>query len=331
MKQMTLVGMVALVAGLGARPAAQDPQEMGRRAEVERMLATQTMARTAVEARITPGAPYAAEAVTESTQQLADGNRIVKRTLTRIFRDSEGRTRREQIAANGVDVQTVNISDPVAESTYVLFPETRVAYRNGVVIATPRGMASASVTPGSSGVVTTARSADGSVRVEARGGVELTEEERKAIEAGAVARAGGGGTGAATVAGGGTGAAVGGGRGRGVGAATLMPSRQAGPGDPGVREDLGQQTIEGVVATGTRITTTIPAGAIGNEQPIKVVSEQWFSPELQVLVLTKHSDPRTGETTYRLTNISRAEQARSLFEVPPDYTLKDSIIRRDMK
>ena len=81
--------------------------------------------------------------------------------------------------------------------------------------------------------------------------------------------------------------------------------------------------IEGVEAEGTRTTTTIPAGQIGNDLPINIVSEQWYSPELQLLVMTKHSDPRTGETTYRLTNISRAELDHSLFEVPADYTLRN--------
>jgi hypothetical protein len=94
------------------------------------------------------------------------------------------------------------------------------------------------------------------------------------------------------------------------------------------REDLGQQVIEGVLATGTRSTTVIEAGTIGNERPIRIVSEQWFSPDLKVLVLTKHSDPRSGETTYRLANVVLAEPARSLFEVPADYTLKDSVFRR---
>ena len=93
------------------------------------------------------------------------------------------------------------------------------------------------------------------------------------------------------------------------------------------RESLGQQNVEGVAATGTRATTTIAAGAIGNLQPIQVVSEQWFSPDLQVLVMTKHNDPRTGETTYRLQSIVRAEPDRSLFTVPPDYTLMESKIR----
>ena len=70
-------------------------------------------------------------------------------------------------------------------------------------------------------------------------------------------------------------------------------------------------------------TTTIPAGEIGNAQEIKVVSEQWFSDELQVLVMTKHSDPRSGETIYRLTNILRAEPDPSLFTVPADYTVEE--------
>ena len=88
-------------------------------------------------------------------------------------------------------------------------------------------------------------------------------------------------------------------------------------------EDLGTQMVEGVQATGTRTVMTIAAGEIGNERPIEVVSERWFSPELQVVVMTKNSDPRVGETIYRLTNISRAEPPHSLFEVPADYTVDE--------
>jgi hypothetical protein len=100
------------------------------------------------------------------------------------------------------------------------------------------------------------------------------------------------------------------------------------PLSPTAREDLGQQMIDNVLATGTRMTTELPAGTIGNEQAIRIVSEQWFSPELQLLVLTRHSDPRVGETTYRLTGIVRTEPAHSLFEVPADYTLHESLIKR---
>jgi len=88
-------------------------------------------------------------------------------------------------------------------------------------------------------------------------------------------------------------------------------------------EKLEARSFDGVTAEGTRTTVTIPAGEIGNEMPINIVDEHWYSPELQVTVMTRHSDPRSGETTYRLTNISRAEPAAALFQVPSDYTLKD--------
>jgi hypothetical protein len=84
-------------------------------------------------------------------------------------------------------------------------------------------------------------------------------------------------------------------------------------------ESLGRQTIDGVAADGTRTTTTIPAGELGNEQPIQIVTERWYSPDLQTFVLSKRSDPRSGETITRLANITRAEPAHSLFEVPADY------------
>jgi hypothetical protein len=81
-------------------------------------------------------------------------------------------------------------------------------------------------------------------------------------------------------------------------------------------EDLGMQTIEGVSAEGKRDTVTIPAGQIGNERPIEVVSETWFSPELHTTILRKHSDPRVGETVFRLTEIKRNEPDASLFQAP---------------
>ncbi len=86
---------------------------------------------------------------------------------------------------------------------------------------------------------------------------------------------------------------------------------------------LDKQTIEGIECEGTRIVETIPAGQVGNEQPIEIVIERWFSPELQLTVLTKHSDPRMGETTVRMTNLLRSEPDQYLFKVPSDYTIKD--------
>lgn len=89
------------------------------------------------------------------------------------------------------------------------------------------------------------------------------------------------------------------------------------------KTDLGTQNMEGVTAQGTRITRTIPAGAIGNDQPLVITTETWYSPDLKVLVMSKTDDPRMGETTYKLTNIQRSEPAASLFQIPDDYTVKD--------
>ena len=86
-------------------------------------------------------------------------------------------------------------------------------------------------------------------------------------------------------------------------------------------EQLGAQTIEGVKAQGRRTVTTFPAGVIGNSAPIETVIETWYSPELQVVVLGKRSDPRLGDVTYRLTNIKRTEPPASLFEVPAEYRI----------
>ena len=102
--------------------------------------------------------------------------------------------------------------------------------------------------------------------------------------------------------------------------------KMGGPHDPQQRkenneqiknEDLGTQTIEGVSAQGKRETVTIPAGQIGNEKPIEIVTETWFSPELHTMVLRKHSDPRMGDSTYRLTDIKRNEPDAALFQPPP--------------
>ncbi len=86
-------------------------------------------------------------------------------------------------------------------------------------------------------------------------------------------------------------------------------------------ESLGSQTMEGVVANGVRTTRTIPAGQIGNEQPITIVTEVWTSPDLKTIVSSKRNDPRIGEQTFQLTNIMRAEPDPSLFTVPADFKI----------
>jgi len=86
-------------------------------------------------------------------------------------------------------------------------------------------------------------------------------------------------------------------------------------------EDLGTQSMDGLTVQGTRITKTIAAGEIGNEHALQVVTERWYSPDLQTTVMSTTTDPRTGVSTYKLTNISRAEPDASLFQVPADYKL----------
>jgi TonB family protein len=92
-------------------------------------------------------------------------------------------------------------------------------------------------------------------------------------------------------------------------------------------ESLGSQMIEGVEAEGTRVTHTIPAGAMGNERPIEATYERWYSKELQLDVLIKSVDPRSGESTQQMTNISLGEPDPALFEIPSDYTVQEIMAR----
>jgi hypothetical protein len=222
------------------------------------------------------GAPYSAEAVTEVTQTLADGNRIERRTSAKIFRDGQGRMRREQQAmAIGTmvaeaEAMMITISDPVA-GTFVTLDQARKTYM---------------------------RAPSPKFAFSTRGGVTSY-----AVEGGAA------------------GAAVGVAGARVSGGVMAMA---AGSDAPSVQtESLGARDIEGVRAEGTRTTTTIAAGAIGNQMPIEMVSERWYSPELQIVVMTRRTDPRFGETVYRLTNIVRAEPATTLFQIPSDYRQED--------
>jgi len=88
-------------------------------------------------------------------------------------------------------------------------------------------------------------------------------------------------------------------------------------------ESLGSQTMEGVLVNGVRTTRTIPAGQVGNDRPISIVTEVWTSADLRTIISSKRNDPRMGEQTFRLTNIVRAEPDPSLFTVPAEYKIID--------
>ena len=256
------------------------------------------------------GSPYSAEAVTETTQILGDGNRIVNRSTASLYRDSEGRTRREQtlksiggVAAGAQPLQTIMISDPVAGVSYSLDPGSRTAHKSSMGSFTfHRAVAAPAGSTAATGGATFSHNSSGS-------------------ETG-IARSGGGSGGAVTVLPSTAAPSISWAAQSGGGGGYQITTRDGSP-ENTKKEDLGTQTVEGVPATGTRVTRTIPAGQIGNERPIEIVDERWYSKDLQAFVMTKHSDPRSGETVYRLTDISRTEPAQSLFQVPADYEVKE--------
>jgi hypothetical protein len=93
---------------------------------------------------------------------------------------------------------------------------------------------------------------------------------------------------------------------------------------PNVPESLGTKQMDGLMVTGTKRTEVIPTGRIGNDRPIEITDERWESTDLKVLVLSRHHDPRIGDVEYRLTNVTRAEPPRELFQPPSDYSIADA-------
>jgi hypothetical protein len=270
-----------------------------------------TGAYVSVQTHPVTGAPYSGEATTETIQVLADGNRIVRRTTARVYRDGSGRTRRETIGPDG-QLTSVLISDPARGTSFVFDPASNTAHRSGVatytVMADGRGEGTSS-----SSATTYHVTADGKREAElkAQQMTELKLKQAAELKAAQETETRPHATGAA------------GGMVTSVGPVSWVTAGHAIAGaEPPKTEDLGQQVIEGVTAKGTRTTTVIPAGAIGNELPITVTSEEWKAVDLKVLVMTKHSDPRSGETTYRLTGIVRGEPNPSLFEPPAGVTVK---------
>ncbi len=195
------------------------------------------------------GAPFSAQAISENVQTLSNGIKLTQKSTGLIYRDGEGRMRREQELAGvgpfpslGETPRMIFINDPVANVHYVLDAENKKARKMRY-------------------------SADG------------------------------------------------------------PPMKPPPTSSEAKTESLGKQTIEGVEAEGTRSTIIIPIGQIGNDQPIDIISERWYSPTLQTVVMTKYNDPRFGTRSYRLTNIKLEEPPRTLFVVPSDYTVEEGNYR----
>jgi len=264
------------------------------------------------------GAPYSGEEVSETNQTLADGTRLHRETKTTVYRDSQGRTRRET-------PDNITITDPVASVTYLLDSKTMTGQKlamTGVGIAYARsGSFSSTISAPGPSTLTVTSSADGPGTITVNvNGVPL--DDKAVAEAIAKAKASGS-TQTITyerreVT---TAASSGSASGIGVGGAAGGVFRTALKKPAG--ESLGKQMMEGVNAEGTRYVSMIEVGAIGNDRPIQISSESWYSPDLQMVIMSKHSDPRTGDESFRLTNISRGEPAAYLFQLPVGYQLTE--------
>jgi hypothetical protein len=202
------------------------------------------------------GVPYSADEVIETTQTLADGTKITRKQLGKVYRDSQGRRRIEWFKAGAESVgqrdspQSVEIVDSVAGAIFSLNPRDRTAQKREMRGPTPSTAHQSAATSGN-----------------------------------------------------------------------LTPAPPVAP--PPTHEDLGTQVIEGVEARGERITTTIPAGAEDNDQPMQITYESWYSTKVRLMLLIVTNDPRSGETVTRFTNLVLDEPPADLFQVPPDYTVQE--------
>ena len=259
--------------------------------------------------KLVKNAPYSAEVISERQQNLADGNQIVHKTVSMSYRDSAGRTRQELRDDKG-EVRTVTIHDPVTRTTTILNPRDKSA----IQVSPPPRLDEA------------ARERIEQLRKDGK----LPQERREII----LRRSGDDEDNVRIVSEGGPiriDAREMGGNGRFPNDIMLGPVGGA-FGDmkwshKAATRELGGREIDGVRAEGKLRSYEIPAGEVGNRNPIVVSDESWYSPELQITVLTRHSDPRSGENSYRVTALKRDEPAPGLFTVPADYTVKQPMDR----
>lgn len=307
--------------------------------------------------RVVKGAPYCADAVHETVQTLADGNRIVRQQQSRLCRDGEGRTRQE-VERNGR--KRVWLRDPVAKQAWLLDPAAKTARRLGGLHGHALHFNTADMDLAQADAW---RAFADRAREQAREAVERAREQVRHLRDTTPGPHGAAPARPAITA---TpsipaapvvitrttpsGEAKGDGQRQvdiqvlrlqpgdappaptpplpGAPYAWTLPApppaiqwqaQRAAPRGPGVVNALGSKDIEGVRANGERTSWTIEAGKIGNEKPIQIVREVWTSPELLLTVLSRDADPRSGETVYRLANLKRGEPDAALMKVPADY------------
>lgn len=288
--------------------------------------------------RLVKGAPYCADAIHETVQTLADGNRIVRGQSSRLCRDGEGRTRQE-VERNGR--HSVYLRDPIGNESWMLDVENKKARQIGggalerlavhqdssvwreygermrewsqkVREQVRQGLGKDGAAPPAPPVppvppepVVVTRTVK--ITRDAQGR-EQRNEEIDVKGAGALPAPP-----AAPIP-----------------PVPPLPTLDAplpvtlraisfAPRGPGVNSALGSKEIEGVKVNGERTTWTLEAGKVGNEKPIVITRDVWTSPELKLTVATRDFDPRSGEVNYRLQNLRRAEPEAALMKVPADY------------
>jgi hypothetical protein len=268
--------------------------------------------------KLVKNAPYSAEVVSERIQNLVDGNQINNRSSSTSYRDSAGRTRNELRDKSG-EVRAITIHDPVSGSTFMLRPKDKTAtklpgrslgahgdkehvkimHKDGKAHVVEHNIEGPDGDAGDGGerekiVVKHIERNEGDVSQRVRENVRINVIRNHELAKGA----------------------------------HLGPLLANAFGDAkwamkATTRELGSRDFDGVKADGKMRSYEIPAGEVGNRNPITVSDETWYSPALQVTVYTKHSDPRSGERIYRLANLKRDEPAAALFTVPSDYTVKD--------
>lgn len=239
------------------------------------------------------GRPVSGMEERKSVQKLEDGTMIETSDQQLFFRDSAGRTRTEMPKQ-----KRIVIMDPVAHTQITLNGESKIATRLSLpAMEGPRALAppNAELAARAAKEATAVQFASGTYTFTLDSGTATT------ITTDSVASA-----------------------------PTMVRRSVTGTSENRKHEELGAESLNGVLAMHTRDTLTIPQGQIGNDRDIHVVNDRWYSDDLQMLVKTENSDPRFGKNTYELTNVSRDEPNSALFQVPGDYTIRDAGMKRDM-
>lgn len=252
---------------------------------------------------VVKGKPYQAQAVTELQQTTANGTHISQTTTATLARDSEGRTMRTETLGSFGPVLSSMPTDSMPGGkpslASVVIPDSSTQAGKATLTTIFDPVAGIHIDYSSASSVAHV------ITIPKAGAAGSSHGETDAASAPDVVAIAGGPAPAG---------------------ARIMANAFHATSDASSNaktESLGTRTVDGVAATGTRMTKTIPAGAVGNDQDIVITQETWYSPDLQIVLQSIHNDPRYGQTTYSVTNLQREDPDTSLFQVPPGYTIEN--------